>query len=108
MRIAIGRRRDDRPYEDDEVARQRPVLYVEQVILDALCILSGVSVSPRTPCTCAQPVMPGLTLWQRAYLAMMCSCSRLCDNACGRWAEERHLPPHHVDQLRKLIEVPSA
>ena len=39
---------------------------VEQIVIDARCILSSVSVSPRKPFTCAQPVMPGFTLWRRA------------------------------------------
>ena len=29
-----------------------------------ICIFSTVSVSPRQPFTCAQPVMPSFTLWR--------------------------------------------
>ena len=47
-----------------EVQPQRPVAEVVQVVLDARAIFSTVSVSPRSPFTCAQPVMPGRTLWR--------------------------------------------
>ena len=64
IRVVVAHDDEDGLEDDDEVEPQRPVAQVVEVVLDAAIILSRVSVSPRKPLTCAQPVMPGLTLWR--------------------------------------------
>ena len=55
---------DRRAGDDPQVHAEGPMLDVVQVVLDAVVILRSVSVWPRNPLTCAQPVMPGLTRWR--------------------------------------------
>src|SRR6185312_2857837 len=47
-------------------------------------ILSSVSVSPRQPLTCAQPVIPGFILWRSMYSRIFVRYCWLCATACGR------------------------
>ena len=53
-----------RQENDFDIEPDAPFADVLKVELDAFSIFSSVSVSPRQPLICAQPVMPGFTLWR--------------------------------------------
>ena len=81
--------RKQRQQQDAQVKPERPVVDVTVIAIDAAFHLSSVSVSPRKPLTCAQPVMPGSTLCRRAQSAIVCSYSRLCHSGRGPTERQR-------------------
>src|SRR5262249_1733503 len=69
------------------------------------CIFSIVSVSPRWPCTWAQPVMPGLTLWRRDNGEIRSANASLRAIGCGRGPNNRHFAQQYIHQLGKLVDI---
>ena len=61
--------------------------------------------SAARPLTCAQPVMPGSTARRPSWRGVYCS---TCDAHGRARADQAHVAPQHVDQVRQLVEREAA
>src|SRR5260370_37281692 len=68
-------------------------------------IFSIVSVSPRWPCTWAQPVMRGLTLWRRDNGEIRSANASLRAIGCGRGPTIDISPSCNIHQLWELVDL---
>ncbi len=67
-------------------------------------IFSTVSVSPRKPFTCAQPVMPGLHLVPDHVAVDQLAVQLVVRHRVRPRPDHAHAPLQHVDELRQLVE----
>ncbi len=73
LSMGVFARENDKygPYHDGEVEQTLQLLMYQRSSSTRRRILSSVSVSPRAPETCAQPVIPDLTWWRKAYFSIV-------------------------------------
>lgn len=86
-----------------DIEPHAPLANVFEVKLHTFLHFSSVSVSPRQPLICAQPVIPGFTLWRNMYPSISWRYCSLCATACGR-GPTIDIPGEHVNKLRQFIK----